>query len=223
MTPTPTQEEAVARAIMHDDWSGTRTWEASVPSLRERYLDFARAAIAAYEASKQSGSIGSTGAPHSPADGLAPSREGHSADASPSAEPRALVEDLRGMLRTALSACEDYLDKPAPILPATGGDVHALYHTPIPPAPSVAAYDVITERRRQVTAEGWTLEHDDAQAAGELAAAAACYALGSKLPVWPWHAKWWKPSRPRRNLVRAAALIIAEIERLDRANARTPT
>ena len=35
---------------------------------------------------------------------------------------------------------------------------------------------------------------------------------------WPiaWEDKWWKPKNPRRDLVRAAALIIAEIERLDR-------
>ena len=34
---------------------------------------------------------------------------------------------------------------------------------------------------------------------------------------WPWHRQWWKPKNARRDLVRAAALIVAEIERLDRA------
>ncbi|MGX1748000.1 hypothetical protein ACWID1_16090, partial [Brevundimonas sp. NPDC055320] len=36
---------------------------------------------------------------------------------------------------------------------------------------------------------------------------------------WPssWDAEWWKPSDTRRDLVKAGALIIAEIERLDRA------
>lgn len=34
---------------------------------------------------------------------------------------------------------------------------------------------------------------------------------------WPWHRVWWKPSTRRRNLVKAGALILAEIERLDRA------
>jgi hypothetical protein len=34
---------------------------------------------------------------------------------------------------------------------------------------------------------------------------------------WPWDLKWWKPTTPRRDLVKAAALIVAEIERLDRA------
>lgn len=37
--------------------------------------------------------------------------------------------------------------------------------------------------------------------------------------TWPkgWSWDWWKPKNPRRDLVRAAALLIAEIERLDRA------
>ena len=36
-------------------------------------------------------------------------------------------------------------------------------------------------------------------------------------PDWPWAPEWWKPSSYRRNLIKAGALIIAEIERLDRA------
>ena len=36
--------------------------------------------------------------------------------------------------------------------------------------------------------------------------------------LWPWAAEWWKPKDCRRNLVRAGALILAEIERLDRKN-----
>jgi hypothetical protein len=38
---------------------------------------------------------------------------------------------------------------------------------------------------------------------------------------WPWLSKWWKPKDRRRDLVRAAALVIAEIERLDRASSDT--
>jgi len=34
--------------------------------------------------------------------------------------------------------------------------------------------------------------------------------------AWPWDPKWWKPKDRRRDLVRAAALIIAEIDRHDR-------
>ncbi|MDI3943768.1 hypothetical protein QK430_27310 [Pseudomonas aeruginosa] len=84
--------------------------------------------------------------------------------------------------------------------------------------------DVQAERRRQVTAEGWTPEHDDEHNGGELADAAACYALwagginpGNWREFWPWAPEWLKHSEPRRMLVKAGALILAEIERLDRA------
>ncbi|MDT4861230.1 hypothetical protein FQZ97_958280 [compost metagenome] len=95
---------------------------------------------------------------------------------------------------------------------------------------SPAARDVLAERQRQVEVEGWTAEHDDMYSHGELAIAAARYAQESArenqldscpLPrpsPWPWPAKWWKPGAPRRMLVKAGALILAEIERLDRAN-----
>jgi hypothetical protein len=34
-------------------------------------------------------------------------------------------------------------------------------------------------------------------------------------PNWPWDAKWWKPSVDHvRNLVKAGALIAAEIDRM---------
>ncbi|MER1001060.1 hypothetical protein AAA597_17795 [Pseudomonas aeruginosa] len=91
--------------------------------------------------------------------------------------------------------------------------------------------DVQAERRRQITAEGWTPEHDDAHSHGQMARAAACYALaGSSAPsdgtaallvslAWPWDEQWWKPSTARRDLVKACALALAEIERLDRAAA----
>lgn len=89
--------------------------------------------------------------------------------------------------------------------------------------------DVQAERRRQITAEGWTPEHDDEHSHGQMARAAACYALaGSSAPndgtaallvslAWPWDQQWWKPTSARRDLVKACALALAEIERLDRA------
>ncbi|MFT0676808.1 hypothetical protein [Pseudomonas aeruginosa] len=89
--------------------------------------------------------------------------------------------------------------------------------------------DVQAERRRQVEAEGWTPEHDDEHSHGQMARAAACYALaGSCAPndgtaallvslAWPWDEQWWKPSTARRDMVKACALALAEIERLDRA------
>lgn len=86
---------------------------------------------------------------------------------------------------------------------------------------SQAVLDVAAERRRQVDAKGWTPEHDDEHVAGELATAGASYALVAvgygllALRTWPWPAGL-KPTTPRRDLVKAGALILAEIERLDR-------
>ncbi|WP_368772764.1 peptide chain release factor-like protein [Pseudomonas aeruginosa] len=89
--------------------------------------------------------------------------------------------------------------------------------------------DVQAERLRQIEAEGWTPEHDDEHSHGQMARAAACYALaGSSAPndgaaallvslAWPWDEQWWKPSTARRDLVKACSLALAEIERLDRA------
>ncbi|MGG6939870.1 UNVERIFIED_CONTAM: hypothetical protein P3D57_09890 [Pseudomonas aeruginosa] len=93
--------------------------------------------------------------------------------------------------------------------------------------------DVQAERRRQITAEGWTPEHDDEHADGQMAQAAGCYALhaggiGTDWPdgrqngaalFWPWDRDSWKPTTPRRDLVKACALGLAEIERLDRVAA----
>ncbi|MGR7993899.1 hypothetical protein [Xanthobacter sp. ZOL 2024] len=92
-----------------------------------------------------------------------------------------------------------------------------------------AWHDVLAERRRQVSVEEWTPDHDDEYESGELALAAAAYAentasgydgetCGEDPPyAWPWADKWWKPTTRRRDLVKAGALILAEIERLDRA------
>lgn len=88
---------------------------------------------------------------------------------------------------------------------------------------------IAAERLRQVSAEGWTPEHDDLHQNGEMAVAAACYAwhdaffvsaaaVGALDGLWPWESSWWKPSAdPIRNLVRAGALIAAEIDRHLRA------
>lgn len=90
---------------------------------------------------------------------------------------------------------------------------------------SQAVLDVAAERRLQVEAEGWTSEHDDEHVAGELATAGASYALVAvghglfALRIWPFPAGL-KPTTPRRDLVKAGALILAEIERLDRMTER---
>lgn len=91
------------------------------------------------------------------------------------------------------------------------------------------------ERKRQVEQEGWTPEHDDGHTDGELIEAARAYALyaealsfphtdtfkdlmqGRTPHDWPWSSEWWKPSQDKvRNLVKAGALIAAEIDRLQR-------
>lgn len=100
---------------------------------------------------------------------------------------------------------------------------------------SQAAHDVVAERRRQVEAEGFRCEIDDIYVHGELARAASAYAyeagrtdeqrkIDNGIPPvqWPWGRNWWKSTDRRRDLVKAAALIIAEIERLDRASLPKP-
>lgn len=101
---------------------------------------------------------------------------------------------------------------------------------------------VLRERLRQGEEEGRTPEQDDGYVAGELAAAAACYAISGCswsfqemnhprgaaeaidiqedrqiANLWPWGQAFFKPKSARRDLVRAAALIVAELERLERA------
>lgn len=104
-----------------------------------------------------------------------------------------------------------------------------------------ALVDVAAERVRQQSVEGWTAAHDDeAHSWGALASAAACYALVASSPeeyesdqhqpprdhnnrsLWPWDFSWWKSKNRRSDLVRAGALILAEIERLDRAARAAP-
>lgn len=92
---------------------------------------------------------------------------------------------------------------------------------------------IAAERRRQIEVEGWTAEHDDTHFSGELADAAACYAAGGRLrapvkpgsdsfvPLWPWSLSWWKQSDRLRDLIKAGALIVAEIERINRAEGRS--
>lgn len=93
---------------------------------------------------------------------------------------------------------------------------------------------IAEERQRQINDEGWTPEHDDQHVENELANAAATYAMDSdcrealmniydcKLtgipPTWPWEDEWYKPTPDNRikELVKAGALIAAEIDRLNR-------
>lgn len=91
--------------------------------------------------------------------------------------------------------------------------------------------EIEAERERQIDVEGWDAAHDDAHDPGTLAQAASCYAQqaadvmspdiaaegAENVPsFWPFDPAWWKSTTPRRDLIKAAALIIAEIERMDR-------
>lgn len=111
---------------------------------------------------------------------------------------------------------------------------------------SKAAEDVLAERTRQIAVEGFNPKHDDDHIDGSLAMAAACYAAPHRIYIkqdyadrvsftdpWPW--EQYADKRPyegnmvrsngvkgekhrRKLLVKAGALILAEIERIDRAS-----
>lgn len=85
------------------------------------------------------------------------------------------------------------------------------------------------ERIRQISKEGWDTFHDDTHTWEELALAGAAYAIperhreylkNGKPKLFPrtWTVKWWKPTPDDRvkELVKAGALIAAEIDRLQR-------
>lgn len=88
---------------------------------------------------------------------------------------------------------------------------------------------IARERQRQVDKEGWSLARDrKIHYQFELSQAAACYAYfvpykSQPTPYWwPWDDKWWKPTPadPVRQLVKAGALIAAEIDRLQGTQAQ---
>jgi hypothetical protein len=96
----------------------------------------------------------------------------------------------------------------------------------------MATYDLLLERRRQIQDEGFTAARDDRFIDKQLGVAAACYAASHRVAWHPWlrglRLSWPlnfgapKVADYRRNLVKAGALIIAEIERLDRARNKQP-
>lgn len=99
-------------------------------------------------------------------------------------------------------------------------------HIRRPLSPAMQA--VIAERYRQIDVEGYSPEHDDLQnPIGSMSDAGACYireagSVSREPPsAWPWADAHWKPKGYRRNLVRGAALAVAEIEKFDR-NKRRP-
>lgn len=96
-----------------------------------------------------------------------------------------------------------------------------------------ALLDIKAERQKQID-QGYTPEHDDQHTTGDLIEAAECLLIAAQGDVgvaretWPWVD--WQPNRlsdatppaaddRRKLLVTSAALIVAEIGRIDRAAA----
>jgi hypothetical protein len=90
---------------------------------------------------------------------------------------------------------------------------------------------IAEERHRQIDTKGFSAAHDDEHDFGQIAAAAGCYALAgwsntTSQELWPWEEpNPWKdqdrwnitPAERINELVKAGALIAAEIDRLQRS------
>ncbi|HGM5924667.1 TPA: hypothetical protein ACKP5H_002658 [Stenotrophomonas maltophilia] len=110
-----------------------------------------------------------------------------------------------------------------------------IYRYAAPPAQAVdlgtGVKAIASERERQLRAEGFSRDCDQQYREGELARAATAYVqlaamdlqVGSRKHIasqeppffWPWALEWWKPVDARRDLVRAGALIAAQIDLID--------
>lgn len=126
--------------------------------------------------------------------------------------------------------------KPSPPNGAVGPDPRCPLHgytlvNAIASDTSIGLALIAAERRRQRIDEGWDDVHDDFHDGEQLALAAAAYAIpmdcrdytaGVPFP-WPWDEKWWKPGDRIRELTKAGALVAAEIDRLFRRPASSPT
>ena len=103
--------------------------------------------------------------------------------------------------------------------------------------PSPGAQLIAAERARQVQVEGWSSSHDDDHVGAELSKAAEAYLVAAWAQIkmldwswlcyeaarrWPWGVNAMPELKhdPVRNLVKAGALIAAEIDRLKRAEAK---
>lgn len=148
-------------------------------------------------------------------------------------KPNVLVQGCRYIRRNAPAGTDGYANPEASAKQFAGfiADriLSALNTHPAAPSADklrIAVEDIAAERQRQIDSEKRSEASDDLYIEGELARGAVAYALaGSGLDhaaaggMWPvsWHYSWWKPTTPRRDLVKAGALIVAEIERIDRA------
>lgn len=133
----------------------------------------------------------------------------------PDADPADYVEQTVAAVRGALAG------------PIETHNPHGLISIP------AGATLIAIERQRQYTAEGYTGPCDDQYVHGEIGCAAVAYLLsGLDVPAgtsyldpnetarawWPWAPEYFKPDPADRvrSLVKAGALIAAEIDRLNR-------
>jgi hypothetical protein len=146
------------------------------------------------------------------------------------AECNLLSETLEFERRPKCFSCGAKVTEPCPRAEATpcgrehlGGTRQALAPprgATLAPIPQ-AMRDVLAEWKRLQNVK--TLQY---ALPGDLARAAACYALSAAgyrnddvaiLRFWPWIDQLFAPTTPRDNLVQACVLILAEIERLNTA------
>lgn len=84
--------------------------------------------------------------------------------------------------------------------------------------------EILKERGKQAK-KGYTASSDDRHTENELPQAAIAYALNAALPAasvqvpyfWPWDVAAFRPEGRRADMIKAAALLVAEIQRMDRA------
>lgn len=100
------------------------------------------------------------------------------------------------------------------------------YQRPAEPPSHDILVEVADERRRQIVEKGFTPTHDDQLTEYELTQAAICHAASPEAgePIeeaWPFDTPFNMPGSVREGLIQACALLVAEIERLDRLDART--
>lgn len=143
---------------------------------------------------------------------------------SPPAGWRAALAVLRDQVNTAGGghATNSNLDGAiaVPVIDAIEEMLLALEDCPLPKFWD----DVVAERVRQISVEGYDAAHDDAHAADmSLAIAAGAYALAaagwrSAPMIWPWELEGFKASMAdrRRSLEKAGAFILAAGEAFDR-------
>ncbi|MEF2171947.1 hypothetical protein [Pseudomonas aeruginosa] len=91
--------------------------------------------------------------------------------------------------------------------------------------PPVALRDATAAYLKHIEAEDINQRNDDEHRRGELVKAAISYAVGAthlenvgghRINIWPWFADQFHPTDRRGNLLQAIALLLREIDRVDR-------